>query len=130
MAVVFVKNPAGWDEMVRGPRGPVSRMLLTKGRRLKTLARHQVGFKSGRLYKSIGDNLRPYHSSLMVEVGSPVKYALLHHEGTRAHHIYPRRAKVLRFARYGRINYRYRVFHPGTKPNRYLTDHLITVALS
>lgn len=127
---VFVKDPVGWDNMVRGPRGPVSLMLLQKGRRLTTLARHQAGFESGRLYRSMGYAVKPYRGSLMVEVGSPVKHALLHHEGTRAHPITPKKAKVLRYARYGRINYRYRVFHPGTQPNRYLTDNLAVVVLS
>lgn len=129
MAVIFVKNQAGWDDMVRGPKGPVSRMLLQKGRRLTALAKHQAGFRSGRLYRSMGYAVKPSYGSLMVEVGSPVKYALLHHEGTRAHPIYPRRAKMLKFAAYGRINYRARVYHPGTRPNRYLTDHLDAVAL-
>jgi hypothetical protein len=129
MAVIFVKNEQGWQDMVRGPRGPVSLMLLQKGRRLNTLARHQAGFASGRLYRSMGYAVKPYRASLMVEVGSPVKYALLHHEGTRPHAIYPRKAKMLRFARYGRINYRARVFHPGTRANHYLTDNLDAVAL-
>lgn len=129
MPTVFVKNPQGWESMVRGPTGPVSRMLLTKGRRLSMLARHQVGFSSGKLYRSIGYAVMPYYSSLQVQVGSNVKYALLHHEGTRPHPIFPRKAKMLRFARYGTINYRHRVFHPGTRPNHYLTDNLVAVVM-
>lgn len=124
MAVVFIKDPSGWKDMVQGPKGPVARTLLQRGRRLKTYARNQAGFKSGNLYRSIGYDLMPYYGTLQVKVGSPLKYALLHHTGTRPHPIYPRRAKILRFAAWGRINYRMRVYHPGTRPNHYLTDNL------
>lgn len=128
--VTFVKNPVGWDQMVRGPQGPVARTLLQRGRRLTTLARHQAGFHSGKLYRSMHYQLMPYRGSLQVQVGSDVKYALMHHQGTRPHHIFPKRAKMLRFARYGRINYRLHVYHPGTRPNRFLTDNLPAVVLT
>lgn len=127
--VVFVKDPAGWEDMVRGPKGLVARDLLRRGRRLTMYARHQVGFDSGQTYRRMGYALMPYRNSLQMRVGSDSKVALIHHEGTRPHVIRPRRARVLRFARYGRINYRMRVFHPGTKPNRYLTDNLPRVVL-
>jgi hypothetical protein len=49
---------------------------------------------------------------------------LMHHQGTRPHIIVPRRAQTLRFYSRGRIVYSKLVHHPGTKPNRYLTDNL------
>lgn len=128
--MVFIKDPIGWDLMVRGPQGPVSLMLLKKGRRLTALARQQAGSKSGKLKASMGYALMPYRGSLQVQVGSNSKYALFHHEGTRPHIIRARNGRSLQFAGYGKINYRTQILHPGTKPNRFLTDNLPVVVLS
>lgn len=63
-----------------------------------------------------------------VRVGSESPIARLHHEGTRPHLIRPVNAKLLRFPANrglgGGFIYATVVHHPGTKPNRYLTDNL------
>jgi hypothetical protein len=61
-----------------------------------------------------------------VIVGSSHPIALIHHEGTRPHIIVPVKAKALRFpgAAPSGFIFAKRVNHPGTKPNRYLTDNL------
>jgi hypothetical protein len=64
---------------------------------------------------------------LVATVGSGNRIALMHHNGTRPHFIRPRRAQTLRFYSHGRIVYSQLVFHPGTRPNRYLTDNLSRV---
>jgi len=51
-------------------------------------------------------------------------YAYYMHEGTKGHPIAARRAKSLRFIFGGYVFYRYSVYHPGTKPIRYLTPFL------
>jgi hypothetical protein len=43
-------------------------------------------------------------------------------EGTRAHAIVPRRGRALRFVAGGMVVFARRVWHPGTKPNRFAED--------
>ena len=89
----------------------------------------QVGVDSGALRRSIG----MIHSRGMLgqtlKIGSPLNYALVHHEGSRPHIITPRDAGILRFSAGGRMIYTHKVEHPGTKPNRYLSDQLWMVRL-
>jgi hypothetical protein len=65
-------------------------------------------------------------SEPVVIVGSEDPIAYLHHEGTRPHVIVPRTAPMLVFwsNRAGRVVYARKVLHPGTRPNRFLTDNL------
>lgn len=114
--------------------GPVGRDLARRCRKLQTLAITQAGFDTGVLASSIDVvNIRDSDGDIGALVGanpamgSEIGYALWHHEGTQPHHIYPRNAKALRFPdrrRGGTIVYRSSVFHPGTKPNKYLTQFL------
>jgi len=127
MATIFVRNEAGWKDLTQNPAGPIGRMLMRDGREVTKLAKVMVGKKSSRLMNSIDWTITPYFGSLQVTIGSSVRYALLHHEGTHAHPIYPRRASVLRFYWRGQMNYRTRVYHPGTRANPYLTVPLYAV---
>jgi hypothetical protein len=66
-----------------------------------------------------------------VKIGSPLSYALLHHEGTRPHLIRPNPPnRVLRFVSKGTLVMTGLVRHPGTRPNRYLTDSLKLIRYS
>jgi hypothetical protein len=53
-----------------------------------------------------------------------VPYAIFHYQGSRAHVIFPRRKRALRFQVGGRVIFATIVHHPGTKANPYLTDAL------
>lgn len=125
--VTFVKDRVGWTREFESVGGLVGRDLSKRGRRLERLARRDVGVKTGRLRNSIISITSVDYRGLHVTVGSNNRIAYLHHEGSRAHEIRPRRAPILRFVQNGRIRYAHRVWHPGTKPNRYLTRNLIRV---
>jgi hypothetical protein len=101
--------------------------MAAVGYKIMIAAKQQVGVDTGRLKNSI--HMRHFRSGIgqMIEVGSPLKYALLHHEGTRPHLITPNRAQVLRFTSGSRVIYTHQVRHPGTRPNRYLTDNLYLI---
>lgn len=105
--------------------GSVNRRMARFGNEVKREAQARVGVKSGRLRDSI--TVRQGHAAgkVFVRVG-PVRvpYAELHHEGTKPHVIYPRRRQALKFVPTGGTThvFRRRVFHPGTKPNRYLAE--------
>lgn len=121
----FIPDSAGMRYVLRGEGGPVWNDIQKRTRRAHSLARIQVGKDTRELYRSI---------SYRVSVGSrggvtgtvvaDNKIALLHHEGSVPHIISARKAKSLRFKSRGKIVYAKVVRHPGTRPNRYLTDSL------
>lgn len=120
----IVWNEVAYDRYTKSPTGEVGRYLAQLGLRLSALAKTQVGVDTGQLRRSINYKVARDGRGLGVTVGSNNRIALLHHQGARPHVIYPRRAKVLRFYSRGRIVYAQVVNHPGTRPNRYLTDNL------
>lgn len=122
--VRYVRDRDGFREAFQSPRGMFGRYMNVKGYQLQRLAMRQVGKKTTKLVRSIQYGVDVYRGDLRVQVGSNNEIALLHHEGSKAHEIRPRRAKVLRFVQSGRIRYAHRVWHPGTRKNRYLTDNL------
>lgn len=121
---IFIMNEAGYKELTKSPTGEVGRYLTIVGAKLKYLAKYQAGRKTGALMNSINYRITRDSRGLVALVGSDNRVALMHHQGTRPHIIAARRAKTLRFYSHGRIVYAQVVHHPGTRPNRYLTDNL------
>lgn len=124
---VIIFRPRALDHLLNDPYGPVGRYLFARGRAIMAAAKAQVGVKTGRLKASIHMRQERAPYGQMIRIGSPLSYALMHHEGTRPHIITPNRAQVLRFTSGGRIIYTHAVKHPGTRPNRYLTDNLYLI---
>ena len=127
MTVTVVFRPAELDTLLNAPGGTVGRHLASVGRSIVAAAKGQVGVDTGRLKASI--HMRHSRSGVgqYIEVGSPLKHALVHHEGSRPHLIVPNRSQVLRFTAGSRVIYTHMVRHPGTRPNRYLTDNLYLI---
>ena len=124
--VVVVLDDAAIAHLGHSWSGPVGRDLSRRLRTLEFRARMTAGVKTGRLRRSMETTDRKItRAGLEARVGSPVKYAKLHHEGTRPHIIRPRNAKALRFVVGGRVVFASRVQHPGTRPNPYLTRWLL-----
>jgi len=121
---IFIMNEAGYKYLTRSPNGEVGRYLTIVGAKLKYLAKYQAGYKTGALRSSINYRITADSRGLVALIGSDNRVALMHHQGTRPHIIAARRAKTLRFYSHGRIVYAKVVHHPGTRPNRYLTDNL------
>lgn len=117
-------NAAALDQLLNDPQGEVGQALRKRGRIMVIKAKAQVGKDTGRLATSI----HMVHSRVGVHqqiwVGSRERHALMHHEGTRPHVIVPRDQQLLRFSKNGRMVYSRQVRHPGTKPNKYLSDQL------
>jgi hypothetical protein len=120
----FVADEAAMKRLMTSPDGEVGRYLTKLGQRVALLAKAQVGVDTGALKRSINFRLVQGGGGLVAVIGSDNRIALMHHQGTRPHIITPRRAQTLRFYSRGRIVYSKLVHHPGTKPNRYLTDNL------
>lgn len=123
--VTFYEPEMDW--LLKNPAGPVGRFLAGVGRRIVVGAKAQVGVKTGALRASIRMSHSRATYGQKITVGSKLSYAYLHHEGSRAHIIVPRQAKMLRFTSRGRMVLAHRVAHPGTKANKYLKDPMEAV---
>jgi hypothetical protein len=139
------------QQVLNGQSGPVAKALLAAGDIVKAGARRRVGVykpaagdprpaarkrKPGTLRDSIVKRLvvgGP--EGVKVLVGSEDPIALFHHEGTVAHPIPAkkpiargrnkgRKLLVFYWPKVGRVVAFPAVKHPGTQPNRYLSDSL------
>ena len=124
MAVKVVLRKAEYEFFFNEPAGKVGRYLALKGNLIVRAAKAQVGVRTGALRASIHMRHARDIRGQYIRIGSAMNYALLHHEGSKPHMIKPDRAQVLRFTSRGTVMYAHAVMHPGTKPNRYLTDNL------
>ena len=110
---------------LRSRSGMVGRFMSRVGNRVAQRARRQVGVKTGRLRASIRFSHVKLAGEAAVKIGAYTPYARMHHDGTRAHIITPNKpGGSLVFMKGSRIVRTPIVRHPGTKPNRYLTDQL------
>jgi hypothetical protein len=120
----FVRNLAGWNDLTKNPEEIIGSYIKRRAMLLEQLAKQQVGKKSRRLQQSINHTMYYGAGGFIASIGSDNKIARLHHDGTKPHIIVPKSAKTLRFNSHGKIVYAKVVHHPGTKPNKYLTDNL------
>lgn len=120
----FVPDRSAIARLLHGRDGAVAVDMMKRALRVQAAAKRQVGVRTGRLQRSIkvDQTLRPLTGAY---IGSNVRYALLHHEGSRAHPIAATPGRMLAFQRNGKRVYARKVLHPGTRPNRFLTDNLI-----
>ena len=113
------------DRLLNMPGGDVWRELETRGRLALAGAKAKVGVRSGELRSSIYMEHKRFGAvGQIITIGARAKHALMHHEGTRPHMIFPRERQILRFSDGGRVVYTRAVRHPGTRPNRYLSTQL------
>lgn len=124
MAQILVIRDVALNNYLNMPSGQVGKYLARKGRLIEMAARRQVGVQSGALRASIHMRHFTDPRGQYVKIGSSLNYARLHHEGTRPHLIRPNTAHMLRFQSKGQIVFAHMVRHPGTPPNRYLTDNM------
>lgn len=135
--VKFVMDNNALDGLLRGPNGAVYVDMLRRCEILQNAARMQIpyGFgdsgPSGHLKDSIVKRIygSPSGEELVaVWVGSEHPRAMLHHEGTQPHTIEATNNKPMVFEIDGIKVFAMTVNHPGTQPNRYLTDNLPLIA--
>lgn len=116
--------PGPLDKLLNSPSGDVGRYLAKVGEKIEAAAKRQVGVDTGALRASIHTRHTRHARGQQLKIGSELKHAYVHHEGTKPHMIYQDPTKMMRFVRKGQITYAHSVFHPGTKANRYLSDNL------
>lgn len=109
------------DFELNHPSGMVGRHLKKIGLQILTGAKTLVGVRTGNLRRSLHMRQGLRGRVQYVTVGSNLKYAEAHHEGTRAHRITSPSGRIMRFNVGGSVVYARKVEHPGTKPRKYLT---------
>lgn len=122
-----VVDPVRLANELRGRNGPIWNELLVAGEILKQGAQRRVGVETGTLRDSIVKRVL-VGSGGMPElwVGTEEEHGEDHHEGTDPHTILPKKpGGVLSFELNGQTVFFKRVEHPGTEPNRFLTDSLV-----
>lgn len=121
---VKIDKPA-LDHFLNDPSGAVGAHMNKRGLTFVAAAKAQVGVDTGALRSSIRMIHTRSGKGQYLRIGSDNEIALMHHNGTRPHSINPRQQHgLLRFSAGGRTIYTRHVNHPGTRPNRYLTDNL------
>lgn len=121
----FVPDRSAIAHLLHGRDGLVAKDMYKRGLRVQAGALRQVGKRTGKLARSIKVDMR-VRPLTAAYVGSNVRYALMHHEGTKPHTIVsPAVGRMITFVSGGRRVYARKVLHPGTTANRYLTDNLI-----
>lgn len=113
--------------MLREESGEVGQFMYTVVKRVDRQAKQQVGVETGAVKASIKYSVRTAPGGFLGTVEATDPKSLMHHQGTDPHVIVPKKAKTLRFHSRGRIVYAKIVRHPGTKPNRFLTDSMENV---
>ena len=127
--VEIVWNQANFDHFFHSWSGPVGRYIAPRAERLAALGRGSAGVRTGALKAAIGVSYGHRGKALEAKVGANPTlgkrgYGYWHHEGTSPHKISARHASALRYSMAGKTVYRASVHHPGTRANRYLTDHM------
>lgn len=123
---VVVPLEPGFTEVFRSHHGIVGRDLLGRARRVQYAAQRQVGIDTGELRRSIHTVwFTRRGGDLGIRVGSSVRYAYVHHHGTKPRVIKASKTKPIRWVdKSGKVVFATEVHYPGTRPNRYLTDNL------
>lgn len=119
----FVRDASGIRHVLKDINGPTGRHITALSSQTASTAKARVGVDTTKLRESIGFSVA-LKGHLVGRIGSDVSYALLHHEGSSAHWIFPNKKKALKFNRGAQVVFAKAVYHPGTKPNRYLTSSL------
>jgi hypothetical protein len=116
------------QSLLNSPQGPVAMDMMRRGRKVEALAKRLAPVDTGRLAGSIVTVQINVGGKPGAGVGTNVEYALYVHDGTRAHPIAPKRAKVLRFKAGGSVVFTSKVNHPGTKAVPFLENALVAAA--
>jgi len=133
MASVRMKiNDRVLDRVFFQKDGDAGLELYKRARKMARHAKAQApvgsGPTAGRLKRSIKVyRHQRYTRGQTIRIGTSVPYAKYVHEGTRPHLITPRNPDgALKFVPKGgtRVIITKRVRHPGTRPNRFLTDNV------
>jgi hypothetical protein len=116
----------GVHQTIHGQNSEVAAYIRMLGEKVTIEAKLLAGVRTGRLKRSIKMKRdRSVPGEFAVLVGSDVRHALVHHEGSRPHVITAKgQGGLLKFRGRNGMVYVHQVKHPGTRPNQYLVRAL------
>lgn len=117
-------DPGEPARYVTDPGGPVIRDLDRRMTKVALNVRRLTPVRSGKTVSTVRKQPRFLKRSVSVDVimgGRGAAPVGVLEEGSPPHEIRPRRRKALRFVVGGRVVFRQRVWHPGTKGHHMLT---------
>lgn len=117
MADSIIFRGAALRELLLSPEGPIADDLRRRARRVKEDARRRCPVDTGRLQKSITDEIRRDAVGLVARVGTNVEYARAVHDGTGIYG--PKGAPIARVSKKGKT-----YFVQGQKGQPFLKDAL------
>lgn len=125
----LIIDGAKMAELLRSPSGPVGRHLIERATRVQSAAKQQAPRRTGCLQDSIVKRAETLGVELAIRIQSDttpcspkrISYSLFVHNGTEPHDIPGAWGHPLPFGIGGRFAGK---FHPGTGPNRFLSDNL------
>jgi hypothetical protein len=120
---VVIRRPQ-FNRYFNQESGEVGQYLKRRSALVEQAAKRQVKVRTGALRSSIHMRHGRDPRGQYVKIGSSLPYALMHHKGTRPHLIFPNSSNKLVFKSKGGLIFVNAVMHPGTKPNKYLSDNL------
>lgn len=112
------------NKFLNTPAGPLWGEVEKRARIATAKARRDVGVKTGALRASIYMRHLGNATGQYVTIGSNKTYAFNHHQGTKPHVIVGSSGGNLKFVKNGKMIYTKSVFHPGNRPNRFLSKQL------
>lgn len=125
----LIIDGAAMARLLKSPAGPVGRHLIVRSTRVQTAAKQQAPRRTGCLQDTIVKRAETLAGELAIRIQSDTtpcspsrtSYSLFVHEGTDPHDIPGAWGIPSPFGVGGRFG---GMFHPGSAPNRFLSDNL------
>jgi hypothetical protein len=110
-------------DVFRGWNGPLGHSVNRLAKETEWRARTLANRRTGRMIEKMETKKGKWSKGIEFQVGTSVPYALFVHEGTKAHEIKPRTPGgllVFYWPKVGKTVYFRRVWHPETRPYKFL----------
>jgi len=127
MAVKLVIDGVKMHELLHGKDGAVGRWMFGRAQVVQMAAVAQCPKRTNKLSESIVKRMYETPAGLDVVIAAQQPYAIFVHEGTKPHVIQGNPILAFNWGNgpNGAGTYFFRsVHHPGTKPNKFLSDNL------
>jgi hypothetical protein len=97
MAYKLIIDGLAVENMLHSPDGLIGRYMIGKSQVVQNAAVRDCPKRTGRLSESIVKRFYDSDDGFTVVIAALQPYALYVHEGTKAHTVYPKKAKALRW---------------------------------
>jgi hypothetical protein len=125
MPVKLIIDGAAVQMMLHSPDGAVGRFMIGRAQVVQNAAIIQCPKRTNKLSESIVKRFYDSPAGFTVSIAALQPYAVFVHEGTKPHVINGNPLLAFAWPKMGEGTFFFRsVHHPGTKPNRFLSDNL------